>query len=106
MATTQGTHEAARLGRGTYKSAAGSLAGTTSFETLIGVTLPEDAKHATLYVVTGPLYVNNDGTDADANDFPLATGATIAYPNCRYQLESQLRFFAADAYDVRIVLEA
>lgn len=106
MANTQGILEAARLGRGTFKSAGASLAGTTDFATLIGTALPDDAKHATFYVLTGPFYINNDGTTADANDLPRAAGESAEYPNSRYQLESQLRFFAPGAYDVRIVLEA
>lgn len=109
MATTQGTHEAARLGLGTYKAAGAGPLASSSLETLLGSTvwtaISESFRHLTVYIVTGPVYVENDATAADADCLPLASGASVAYPNS-YEEITKLRFYAAGAYDIRFVLEA
>jgi hypothetical protein len=97
-------HEAAIEWQGTVKSAAASLA-SSSLATVWGAALPDGAKHADIYVVTGPLYVENDGTAADANAIPLATGDTLRIRN-NATLLGELRIYAAAAYDIRVTVGA
>lgn len=107
MATTPGVHEAARIGLGTYKSAAANLA-SSSLETILGAVawavVTDTVRHLTVYVVSGTLYVENDGTAADANCLPVGAGGSVSYPNSYAEI-TNLRFFADAAYDARFVLE-
>jgi hypothetical protein len=97
--------QAAITGMGTTKAAgAGPLVGTTNILTLLGVTaLPAYCKGADFQVIAGPLYIENDGTTADANCIMVDVGQIYPVRNGGAYL-SQLRFYCAGAYDVRIAL--
>ena len=96
-------HQAARVGLGTYKSAGAALA-SSSLESIVGTALPDECKHLTIYVETGTLYIENDGTAADANVLPLKASGSASYPNSPAEIRA-LRFFADANYDARFVLE-
>ena len=86
--------EAAETGLGTIKSAGASIASSAL------PSLPATAKHVVINVVSGTLYIENDGTAADANALAVVTGASVTVKNSRTMLEA-MRIFADAAYDAR-----
>jgi hypothetical protein len=99
---TNQTHAAALGGLGTTKNSGATLASST-LATVTGAALPAFCKHADIRIVTGTVYIENDGTAADANAMPFTEGEKFQVRNSEAML-SQLRFFADAAYDMRIAL--
>jgi hypothetical protein len=97
--------EAPMLGCGTFKYAnTPNAAGGVTLKTLIGGTIPDDATGCDLYVVSAasPVYYENDGTDADANQMPLETpGFALRIRNAPSQTWDNFKFFCAGAVDFR-----
>lgn len=91
------THEHQEAGLGTVKSAGANLASTG----LPG--LPATAIHCLIYVDTGTLYIENDGTDADADSLPIKAGAVATAKNSLGTELAKYRVFANAAYDARFV---
>lgn len=95
---------AAIIGYGTYKNTSATLAGTTTLALLCGLSaLPATCKGFDLKVVSGTIYVENDGTTADADSMPFAEGEKWQVRNSR-EMCLVLRFFADALGDVRIAL--
>jgi hypothetical protein len=97
------TTSIALKGIGTYKvTVADGLVGTTDLKTLLGLTTipgagPDSAsrpRHADFDFTAGTVYVNVDGTAADANDRPR-TSVSWEVRECEALLWDQLRFFVA-----------
>lgn len=99
------THSAAMGGLGTIKNAGATLASAT-LATVIGVALPTDLQNADIRIVSGTVYIENDGTAADADSMPFEAGEKWQIRHCpgTEGLLTQLRFFADAAYDMRIAL--
>jgi hypothetical protein len=98
----QQTHSAGMEGAGTTKSEAANLA-SSSLATVTGAALPALCKHADIRIVTGTVYIENNGTAANANSMPFEAGEKWQIRNCQAML-ANLRFFADVAYDMRITL--
>jgi hypothetical protein len=103
------TQSASMEGFGTVKSAAGSLANTTlkallialgyTAENLIGV------KHADIKVISGTVYIENDGTAATANNaMDFEAGEKWQVRNCEWMILEQITLFADAAYVMKIAL--
>lgn len=88
-------HEAAEVGLGTVV-----LSGTLASQTLPSV--PSTAKHALVFVSSGTLYVENDGTEADANAMPYGASGVSTYFVVKnsQQLLSEIRIFSSAAVTV------
>lgn len=96
-------------GKGTIKlSGAGALASTTLRALLLANGYTADTllnvKNADIKVITGTIYIENDGTDADANSMPFDVGEKWEIRNCEYLIHQQIRIYAAAAYDFRVTL--
>lgn len=90
------THEHQEAGLGTTISSGANLASTG----LPG--LPPTAIHCIVEVFSGTLYIENDGTDADANSLPIiGAGSVYTIKNCLPSEMAKFRVFAAAAYDAR-----
>lgn len=86
------TRSMVEVGCGTVKSAGANLASA-------GLpSLPATAENVLIIMVDGTLYIENDGTAADANCLPITTGMQV-YSN-REEI-AKIRVFADDVYDAR-----
>lgn len=98
------TDSAAIIGYGTYVNTSATLVGTTSLAALCGLSaLPATCKGFDLKVESGTIYVENDGSVADANTMPFKDGEKWQVRNSR-EMCGLLRFFADAAIDVRVAL--
>lgn len=90
------------LGLGTIKLADTSQASATLASLLLaaGVSAAtlESVRHIEIQCITGPIYYENDGSEADANCFQLPTGAIREIRNCGQMIKEQLTIYAAGAY--------
>lgn len=100
----QQTLTAAVDGLGTYKSSGANLADSPLL-TILGLTAFPQGFYGALdiRVVTGTLFVENDGTAADANVMQFDAGEKWEVRNCA-SMASKIRAFANAAYDIRITL--
>lgn len=103
------THSAAMLGLGTVKSAAANLANTTLYALLISLgytaVVLERVKHADIKVISGTVYIENDGTTATAdNAMDFEAGEKWQVRNCAGMLQTQVTLFADAAYVMKISL--
>lgn len=102
------TNSAAMIGLGTVKSAGASLASTTLNALLTTLSVPEATiaviNHVDIYVKTGPVHIENDGTAADANAMEFPSVSKWEVRNCNWMIRNQLTVFAAGAYDIRIAM--
>lgn len=98
------TLSAAVDGLGTFKSAAASLV-DSSLLTVLGLTAFPAGFYGRLdiRILSGTVYIENDGTTADANTMPFEAGEKWEIANCA-AMAGKLRFFANAAYDMRIAL--
>jgi hypothetical protein len=97
------THAAGMEGLGTYLVDAASLASST-LGVAIGVALPDGCKHADIKVITGTLFIENDGTAATADAaMDFEEGEKYQIRNSRALIED-LRLFAAAAIRVKVAL--
>lgn len=88
-ATLKATIEAALVAAGSTQAAAEAITARM--------------KHADMKIVTGTLYMEDDGTTADANSMPYEVGEKREIRNCRELLKAA-KLFASAAYDVRVEL--
>lgn len=105
----QQVHQAAIVGFGTTKIAgAGALTDRTLLAALTAVdptitAFPDSCKGCDIVVVTGPVYIENDGTAANADCVPVESGQTYPIRNAR-ELMTKLHLFAPGAHDIRVAL--
>lgn len=92
------THAAAQVGLGTVE-----LTGTLASQALPSI--PDRAKAAIVFVMSGTLYVENDGTVADAtNAMPYGTGGVASgfvVENSRKMLRD-IRIFSSAAVTIKV----
>lgn len=103
------THSAAMEGFGTKKSAAANLASTTLQALLIslGYTAAQllGVKHVDIKVISGTVYIENDGTTADADSaMDFEAGEKWQIRNCEYMILNQITLFADAAFVMKIAL--
>jgi hypothetical protein len=96
--------EAAAVGFGTTRlTAGGALAGGSLLAALGLSAFPAGVTGCDILVMSGTLYVENDGTIADATVDQLGAGERYRIRN-GLALMQKLRIATAGAYDLRVVL--
>jgi hypothetical protein len=96
--------EAAAVGFGTTRLSANPALADTTLLTALGLTaFPAGVTGCDLVVLTGTLYVENDGTAADATVDQIGVGDRYRIRN-GLALMNELHIATAGAYDVRVVL--
>lgn len=98
---------AAEVGIKTFQKTGASL-GDTSLKAILqtdgGLTDADldEIKHVDIQVVSGTVYTTSDNSTASVTKFQRETGTVWQIKNSRHLIVSQVRLFAAAAYDIRI----